>query len=59
MASRTITYVWKIPRPRKDLLARGIMADAYQTAPETDPTVTTVLIRFVSVGNKEPNFEER
>ncbi|KAL8773762.1 MAG: hypothetical protein Q9209_001530 [Squamulea sp. 1 TL-2023] len=45
MASKTITYVWKIPRPIDDVAARALMAAAYQIATKTDPHVTTVLVR--------------
>ncbi|KAL8944764.1 MAG: hypothetical protein Q9211_000480 [Gyalolechia sp. 1 TL-2023] len=45
MASRAVTYVWKIQRPLLEEKARELMAAAYQTATATDPQVTTVLIR--------------
>ncbi|KAI4186179.1 MAG: hypothetical protein LQ346_005746 [Caloplaca aetnensis] len=45
MATRAITYVWKIQRPPDDLRARVLMAAAYQTAKRVDPNVTTVLVR--------------
>lgn len=54
MASKAITYVWKIPRPTIDKAAMDLMGAAYQTATKTDPNVTTVLIRFVPARNKEP-----
>ncbi len=47
MATRAITYVWKIERPNNEVLARIFMAAAYQTATKVDPGVTTVLIRLV------------
>lgn len=48
MASRTITYVWKIPRPKNEGFARALMAAAYATAMQTDANVTQVLIRCVT-----------
>lgn len=36
MASKAITYVWKIPRPVIDEQARVLMATAYQIATKTD-----------------------
>ncbi|KAL8901571.1 MAG: hypothetical protein Q9207_005135 [Kuettlingeria erythrocarpa] len=45
MATRAITYVWKIQRPPNEVVARIFMAAAYQTAMKVDPGVTTVLIR--------------
>lgn len=52
MATRAITYVWKIQRPPDDLRARVLMAAAYQTAKRVDPNVTTVLVRLVPARNK-------
>ncbi|KAL9595330.1 MAG: hypothetical protein Q9219_006507 [cf. Caloplaca sp. 3 TL-2023] len=45
MASKAITYVWKIPRPAKDSSARALMAVAYQVAMDKDPNATVVLVR--------------
>ncbi|KAL8951483.1 MAG: hypothetical protein Q9222_002537 [Ikaeria aurantiellina] len=45
MASKAITYMWKIKRPNNDLLARETIAAAYQIATEGNPNVTTILIR--------------
>lgn len=48
MASRAITYVWKIQRPTQEELAQRLMALAYQTAMAADPNATTVLVRYVA-----------
>ncbi|KAL4783311.1 hypothetical protein BJX76DRAFT_358173 [Aspergillus varians] len=45
MAARTITYIWKIPRPANEGLARALLHAAYKTAVATDPNTTTALIR--------------
>ncbi|SMR62115.1 unnamed protein product [Zymoseptoria tritici ST99CH_1E4] len=45
MAARTIEYIWKITRPKDEAIARALMHAAYQTAVQTDPNTTQVLIR--------------
>ncbi|OAA37001.1 hypothetical protein NOR_07277 [Metarhizium rileyi] len=45
MASRQIEYIWKVARPRNEAIARALMYAAYQTAIQTDPNTTQVLIR--------------
>ncbi|EQL37402.1 hypothetical protein RJ035_003245 [Blastomyces gilchristii] len=45
MASQTIEYIWKIARPKNETIARALMHAAYETAIQTDPNTTRVLIR--------------
>ncbi|SMQ56276.1 unnamed protein product [Zymoseptoria tritici ST99CH_3D7] len=45
MSARTIEYIWKVARPRDEAIARALMYAAYQTAVQTDPDTTQVLIR--------------
>ena len=51
MASKAITYVWKIPRPIRDEQARILMATAYQVATKTDVSKT-----WGSLSNLSPGF---
>ncbi|SMR64606.1 unnamed protein product [Zymoseptoria tritici ST99CH_3D1] len=53
MAARTIEYIWKITRPKDEAIARALMHAAYQTAVQTDPNTTQVLIRsYVDTSTK-------
>ncbi|KAK0745744.1 hypothetical protein B0T18DRAFT_410089 [Schizothecium vesticola] len=45
MSARTIEYIWKVARPKNEAIARALMYAAYQTAMQTDPNTTQVLIR--------------
>ncbi|KAJ2993826.1 hypothetical protein NUW58_g1725 [Xylaria curta] len=45
MASRGIEYIWKVARPKNEAIAKALMYAAYQTAIQTDPNTSKVLIR--------------
>jgi len=56
MASKVITYVWKLARPVDDTAAGKVMAAAYQSAMATDPNTTTVLIRYTTFHSSESSI---
>ncbi|KAJ5737896.1 uncharacterized protein N7483_003021 [Penicillium malachiteum] len=52
MASQAIEYIWKIARPKNEVIARALMYAAYTTAIQTDPHTKIVLIRGFYIKDK-------
>ena len=57
MASKAITYVWKVKRPNDEVLVRRLMAAAYQTATKDDVSSPLMLPKRAAVSSSVKHTE--